>query len=69
MRKIIEAARAYCERHLGDVAGDYADEESLGSALYDEAYTLAHDGALSAGATMAQACEVAARVAQSYAQP
>ena len=64
--RVLEAARTYCERHLGDVAGDYEDEETLLACLHDEAYTLAHDGAVAAGADMALACDVAAEVARGY---
>jgi hypothetical protein len=36
-------ARGAIERHLGDVAADYDNEEDAVDAMYDEAYTLAFD--------------------------
>jgi hypothetical protein len=58
-----EAARGNCERHLGDVAGESPDD------IYDQAYTLAFDGAKEAGADDAEARRVARDVAMDFANP
>ena len=64
-----EIARGNIERHLGDVAADYESEEEAADAIYDEAYTLAFDALADAGIDHAKAGQIAARVAQCYAQP
>jgi hypothetical protein len=67
MGKFDEAARANVDRHLGDCY-EIEDEPSP-DAIYSEAYTLAFDGAKDAGASMEEACVIATRIAQCYAQP
>ena len=64
-----EIARGSVERHLGDVAADYESEEAAADAIYDEACTLAFDALVDAGVDHATARQVAAQVAQCYAQP
>ena len=63
MDKFIEAASRNVERFLGDI-----DEESLNDAdvFYEEVRTLAHDGAVDAGASMEQAREIAQSIAAQY---
>jgi hypothetical protein len=70
-----EAARGNVEQHLSDVS-DYvtadnpeANGEDVMGAIYNDAYVLAFDGALAAGADPVKAREIATRVAQCYAQP
>ena len=64
-----EIARGYVEMHLGDVAADYDDEESMADAMYDEVYTLAFD-ALHDQGVPDEVCRILAQeLAQSYAQP
>jgi hypothetical protein len=60
-----EVARGNIERHLGDVV----DSEMSADAIYDEAYTLAFDALADAGTDHGLAREIAARVAQCFAQP
>lgn len=57
------AAEKNVERFLGDI-----DEESLNDAdlFYEEVYTLAHDGAVDAGATAEQAQEIARQICARY---
>lgn len=64
-----EVARGNVERHLGDVAADYANEEDAADAIYDEAFTLAFDALADAGVDHGEARRVATGVAQCYAQP
>lgn len=58
-----QKANANVERYLGDI-----DEESLNDAdlFYEEVYTLAHDGAVDAGASMEQAQEIAKKICSRY---
>lgn len=67
--KLEEIARGNIERHLGDVATDYESEEAAADAIYDEAYNLAFAALRDAGVEWAKAREIAASVAQCYAQP
>ena len=63
------AARSNVDRHLGDVlTADMLDPESeTGMDLfYDEVYTIAHDGAVNAGATMEEARKIAQIVRGEY---
>ena len=63
MDKFIAAANRNVEQFLGDI-----DEQALNDAdlFYEEVYTLAHDGAANAGATMEQAQEIAQSIAAQY---
>lgn len=56
------AARGNVETYLGDVCSPDDDPEFIA----DEAYVLAMDGALKSGASMAEAREIAQRVANNY---
>lgn len=58
-----QKANANVERYLGDI-----DEESLNDAdlFYEEVYTLAHDGAVDAGASMEQAQAIAQNICSRY---
>lgn len=58
-----QKANANVERYLGDI-----DEESLNDAdlFYEEVYTLAHDGAVDAGATAEQAQAIAKKICSRY---
>jgi len=62
-----EVARGAVERHLGDVAADYASEEDAADAIYDETYMLAFDALHDAGCP--DPSQVAREVATCYAQP
>lgn len=65
----LQAARSNVDRHLGDVlTADMLDPESeTGMDLfYTEVYTLAHDGAVKAGATMESARKIAEIVRGEY---
>jgi hypothetical protein len=64
-----EIARGNIERHLGDIAAEYPDEELSAGTIYDEAYTLAFDALVNAGVQHGTARHVADEVARSYAQP
>lgn len=63
MEQFLQKAEQNVERFLGDI-----DEESLNDAdlFYEEVYTLAHDGAVNAGATMEQAQEIAKNICARY---
>ena len=63
MDKFIQAANLNVECFLGDI-----DEQALNDAdlFYEEVYTLAHDGAVDAGATMEQAREIAQSIVARY---
>ena len=63
MDKFIAAANRNVEQFLGDI-----DEQALNDAelVYEEVYTLAHEGAVNAGATMEQEQEVAQSIAAQY---
>jgi len=63
MDRLIQKANANVERFLGDI-----DEQALNDAdlFYEEVYTLAHDGAVDAGATMQQAQEIAVNICKRY---
>lgn len=63
MHKFIAAANCNVERFLGDI-----DEESLNDpdVFYEEVRTLAHHGAVDAGATMEQAQEIAQSIAAQF---
>lgn len=63
MDRFIQKANQNVERFLGDI-----DEESLNNPdlFYEEVYTLAHDGAVDAGATMEQAQEIAQKICSRY---
>lgn len=63
MDKFIQAANCNVECFLGDI-----DEQALNDAdlFYEEVYTLAHDGAVDAGATMEQAREIAQSIVARY---
>lgn len=63
MDRFIQKANQNVERFLGDI-----DEESLNNPdlFYEEVYTLAHDGAVDAGATMEQAQEIAQKICARY---
>lgn len=67
--RLEEIARGGIERHLGDVAADYENEEAAADAIYDEAYTLGFDALVDAGIDHETAGKIAASVAQCYAQP
>ena len=58
-----QKANANVERYLGDI-----DEQALNDAdlFYEEVYTLAHDGAVDAGATMEQAQAIAKKICARY---
>lgn len=63
MEHFIQKAMSNVERFLGDI-----DEQALNDAdlFYEEVYTLAHDGAVDAGATMEQAQEIAKKICARY---
>ena len=63
MDKFIQAANCNVECFLGDI-----DQESLNdpNVFYEEVRTLAHDGAVDAGATMEQAREIAQLIVAQY---
>jgi hypothetical protein len=63
-----EIARASVERHRGDLAAMYPDEECTGGSLYDEAYTLAFDALVDSGVGSRTARRVAAEVARCFAR-
>jgi hypothetical protein len=60
MDEFEKAARENLDRHIGDVCSGDDDIE----VIREEAWTLAHDGAVDAGATMEQACEIAYRIVE-----
>jgi hypothetical protein len=62
--EMVQMAWGNVERNLGCVAGEDSEDD-----IYDEAYTLAFDVLADAGITHATARAIAARVAQSFAQP
>lgn len=67
--KHLQAARSNVERHIGDViTPDMLDPDSETgmNSFYEEVYTLAHDGAVNAGATMADARQIAQIVRGEY---
>jgi hypothetical protein len=63
MEHFVQKATANVERFLGDI-----DEQALNDAdlFYEEVYTLAHDGAVDAGATVEQAREIAEKICSQY---
>ena len=61
--KFIKRAEANVERFLGDISEDCLNDADL---FYEEVYTLAHDGAVDAGATMQQAQEIAQKICNRY---
>jgi hypothetical protein len=63
MEHFTKKAEANVERYLGDI-----DEAALNDAdlFYEEVYTLAHDGAVDAGATMEQAQAIAQKICSRY---
>lgn len=63
--RLEEIARGNVERHLGDVC----EGDDSADAIYDEAYTLAHDALIDADVNPMLACELAREVAMCYAQP
>lgn len=63
-----EIARGNIERHLGDCE-ELQDGEPTADAIYDSAYVLAFDALADAGVAPATARDVAASVAQGFAQP
>jgi hypothetical protein len=60
-----DIARGGIEQHLGDVC----DAEASADALYDEAFTLAHDALLAAGIDAQTATRIASEEARNIAQP
>lgn len=60
MDRFEQAARDNVERHIGDVCTGDDDPE----VIKDEAYTLAFDGAVAAGAGHREAAEIATRIAE-----
>lgn len=67
--KHLQAARNNVDKHLGDaITPDMLDPESETGMdrFYEEIYTLAHDGAVNAGATMEAARQIAMIVRGEY---
>ena len=65
----LQAARRNVDQHIGDViAPDMLDptSESGMDRFYEEVYTIAHDGAVKAGATMEEARKIAQVVRGEY---
>ena len=58
-----EAAQENVERHLADMALEVMEDTEQ---LYNEVYTLAHDGAISAGAAPSQASIIASYMRTQY---
>ena len=56
------AAEANVERHIGDVAAGVEYQEEL----QQEVWTLAHDGAMDAGAAHEAAARIADKIAANY---
>lgn len=63
MQHLMRKAHANVQRYLGDIDEESLDDEDL---FYEEVYTLAHDGAVEAGATMQEAREIAIRISSLY---
>jgi hypothetical protein len=63
MEKFAQRAKANVERYLGDMDLESLDDPDL---FYEEVYTLAHDGAVDAGATMEQAQTIAQTICNGY---
>jgi hypothetical protein len=63
MEQFVAAANRNVERFLGDINEAALNDADL---FYEEVYTLAHDGAVDAGATMEQAQEIAQSVCARY---
>jgi hypothetical protein len=57
-----QAARDNVDRHLGDVC----EPDDPGEIIADEAFALAFDGAVDAGATMDEARAIANKIAAAY---
>lgn len=60
MDEFEQAARDNIDRHIGDVCTGDDDLD----VIRDEAWTLAHDGAVDAGANHNRACEIAWKVTE-----
>lgn len=68
MERLEKTARENVERYLADCIAEVATVAEIDSdVIYDEALSLAFNGALDAGADFATAHEIAERVAESYA--
>lgn len=63
MEYFTKKANENVQRYLGDI-----DESSLNDAelFYEEVYTLAHDGAVDAGASMQEAQTIAEKICSHY---
>jgi len=63
MEQFTAAANLNVEKFLGDIDEAALDDAEL---FYEEVYTLAHDGAVNAGASMSQAQEIAKSISAQY---
>ena len=63
MDQFTAAARENVERHLADMALRVMEDTNT---FYDEVYTLAHEGALAAGAAPSQASIIASYMRTQY---
>lgn len=63
MDKLTEAARENVERFLADLPLEAIDDDAV---FYEEVYTLAHDGAIQAGAAPSQASIIASYLRTQY---
>jgi hypothetical protein len=63
MDKFTEAAHENVERYLADMCLEVMEDSEI---FYEEVYTLAHDGAIAAGAAPSQASIIAAYMRTQY---
>ena len=63
MDRFTAAAQNNVERHIADMSLEVMEDTKL---FYEEVYTLAHDGAVAAGATPSQASIVASYLRTQY---
>lgn len=63
MDKLTDAARENVERYLADLPEEAINDSNV---FYEEVYTLAHDGAVAAGAAPSQAGIIAGYLLTQY---